>query len=72
MNSTRFEMLLDMQAKALRKNGMCLRMVGPCDTICNDCADYAEEAHRKSIKREVEQAITLLRSYGFKVEEGDD
>lgn len=67
--ATRFEMLLDMQAKALRKNAMCLNGIVLCVNICNDCADYAEEAHRKSIKREVEQAIMLLRSYGFKVEE---
>lgn len=67
--STRFERLLDIQAKALRKNGMCLRNVTGCDTICNDCADYAEEAYKKSIKLDVERAVRLLRSYGFKVEE---
>lgn len=69
--STRFERLLDIQAKTLRKNGMCMKTMamGNCDTICDDCADYAEHAYKKSIKLEVERAVRLLRSYGFKVEE---
>lgn len=69
MTDTRFEVLLDMQAKALRKNAMCLSAVISCDNICDSCADYAEHSYKNSIKREVEKAIRLLCSYGFTVEE---